>query len=96
MITRIMKLRLKSSANEFVEYIDSIRDDISKYYGCHNIEVLNDKEDNKIFFIYSIWKNDKVLNKFRNSDFNREFWNTLLGMSEKRPEVWTVENIFEK
>ena len=96
MITRIIKLRLKDSTDEFIKYINSIHDEIFQFTGCHNMEVLNDKDDPKVFFIYTIWKNETELNKFRNSSFNRNFWNTLQDLCESRPEVWTVENIFEK
>jgi len=96
MITRIIKLTSKVSADEFMAYMNEIIPELNAMDGCSQVEVLRGKINENIFFIYTIWKNSKALNKFRDSQFNQVFWNKLNEMSESRPQVWSVENIFEK
>lgn len=96
MITRIIRLTLKISHEEFTEYINKAKDEFDKFEGCEQIEILKDKIGNNVYFIYTIWKSNKHLNKFRKSEFNKKFWNTIVDLSQNRPQVWSVENIFEK
>lgn len=96
MITRIIKLKVKDSPQEFINYMSSLKSKFESVEGCKQIEILRGKIDDNIFFIYTIWKSETVLNKFRKSDLNKEFWNKLQEISTSRPQAWSVENIFEK
>lgn len=96
MITRIIKLATKDTPEDFMEYMNEVIPEFSAMEGCQQVEVLRGKINEHIFFIYTIWKNNTALNKFRHSEFNQVFWNKLMEMSESRPQVWSVENIFEK
>lgn len=96
MITRIIKLSTKVSPDDFMDYMNSIIPEYKAQEGCHQVEILRGKINDNIFFIYTIWQNNRLLNKFRKSEFNQEFWSNLQKMSENRPQVWSVENIFEK
>lgn len=96
MITRIIRFQTTMPFDDFVKYMNSIKNEFTNIEGCKQLEVLQDKYNNDIYFIYTIWKNDRFLNKFRKSKFNKEFWNKVNEMSISAPQVWSVENIFEK
>ena len=97
MITRIIKISIdKEKQESFTKFINPLHDKFMQIDGCTQFEVFREKEENRIYFIYTIWKNEAKLNKFRKSDFNKSFWNKLNELAESSPQVWTVENIFEK
>ena len=95
MITRIIKLTVNITPEDFLKYMSSIKSGFDDFEGCVQLEVLRGKIDEDVFFIYTIWENNAVLNKFRKSEFNKKFWRKLLDLSKSRPQVWSVENILE-
>jgi heme-degrading monooxygenase HmoA len=96
MITRIIKLTVNIAPEDFLKYMESIKSDFDDFEGCKQLEVLRGKIDGDVFFIYTTWEKNVALNIFRRSDFNKKFWKKLLDVSQSRPQVWSVENIFEK
>jgi len=95
MITRIIKFKIEPvNADDFKQFIASIKDDFSTIKGCKNMEILNDKEDKDVYFMYTIWDTEFKLNQYRKSEINKTLWSKLQEWSKKEPQAWTVENIF--
>ena len=95
MITRIIKITIDPvNTDDFRQFITLMKDNFSTIGGCQHIDILNDKEDKNIFFMYTIWETEAMLNKYRKSELNKTFWNKLNQWSIKEPQAWTVENVF--
>jgi quinol monooxygenase YgiN len=95
MITRIIKFKIDPvNTDDFKQFIALIRKDFSSIKGCKNIEILNDKEDKDVYFMYTIWETESMLNKYRKSELNKTLWTNLNQWSVKEPQAWTVENVF--
>lgn len=95
MITRIIKITIKpGNIDDFKQFISLMKENILTIGGCKHIDILNDREDKNIFFMYTIWETETVLNKYRKSELNKTFWNKLNQWSVKEPQAWTVENVF--
>ncbi|MBU0764443.1 MAG: antibiotic biosynthesis monooxygenase [Bacteroidetes bacterium] len=95
MITRIVKMTVADSKrDEFIRYVDEIRDKIQSFKGCLHLDIFNDKQNSNIFFSYSIWKSEKELENYRRSELFRLYWSTLKTFFTKDTQAWTVENVF--
>ena len=94
MITRIVKISIKQqNQNDFKNYINEVRPIMADFKGCEHIEILKDKSNSNTFSIYSIWKNEKLLEHFRSSEMSGEFNRTIEKWLEKQIQAWTVENV---
>lgn len=82
--------------DDYLKYIDSIKDKISGYEGCEGLEILSDKHAEDVFFSYSIWVSEEALENYRKSDLFREFWSTIKKWFVSEPKAWTVQNVFPK
>ncbi|MBE9467115.1 MAG: antibiotic biosynthesis monooxygenase [Bacteroidetes bacterium] len=95
MITRIIKFRIApANTDVFKQFIALIKKDFSTIKGCKNREILNDKEDKDVYFMYTIWESEFKLNQYRKSELNKTLWTKLNQWSVKEPQAWTVENVF--
>ncbi|MCK5822505.1 MAG: antibiotic biosynthesis monooxygenase [Bacteroidales bacterium] len=95
MITRIIKFKIDTvNTDEFKQFFTLRKNDFSKIEGCKNMEILNDKEDKDVYFMYTIWETEFKLNKYRKSELNKTLWTKLNVWSVKEPQAWTVENVF--
>ncbi|MBI4648104.1 MAG: antibiotic biosynthesis monooxygenase [Bacteroidia bacterium] len=97
MITRIVKVSVHDSKiDDFVSFMESVRDHMLAFNGCEHWEVLNDKTNKNIFFSYSIWKSEKELEAYKYSTLYKQIWSTCKQWFTKESQAWTVDNIFDK
>jgi quinol monooxygenase YgiN len=93
MITRIVKVKLEEKhLNRFKEYIPAFLNKVRLYSNNYHADSFSDLEDKHNYHIYTIWKTEDALNKFRESDINLEFKKNILEWSSTRFSAWTVEN----
>lgn len=97
MITRILKLNLKQERiSDFILYAESILPKVLQMPGCKNIDLLQDKNDESTWFIYTIWESEASLNKYRKSEINIGLIRKLKEWLAKDFQAWMVENMGEK
>ena len=97
MITRIIKTTVDETKHDkFLSFIEPLNKEFKNIDGCVQFEAFREKEDTRTYFIYTIWKSESKLNKYRKTEFNKNFWKMLNEFSESNAQAWTVENIFEK
>ncbi len=95
MITRIVKFIVKGEfRNEFTEFMKDFLQEVKNFKNNQHIDYFEDKDTPNSYHIYTIWSTTGALNKFRNSDLNKDFKSKILEWGEKRYSAWTVENIF--
>lgn len=94
MITRIVKAKLKPDDQElFLKYIKSFIVKAKDFKNNYHADCFADMDEKNQYHIYTIWKSEGALNKFRKSDINIEFKNKLNDWCEIPFSAWTVENI---
>lgn len=92
MIIRIVKMEFKNEyINDFQNMFDSVKDKIAGSEGCQHLELLNDISNPQIFFTYSIWKHEKYLEKYRQSELFSKVWSKTKTWFSKQPEAWSLE-----
>lgn len=95
MITRIIKVQIeeKQVAN-FKEYMKEFIYNALAFNNNQHADFFLDKETDNQFHIYTIWKTNGALSKFRNSEINLGFRHKLSELSKEPYSAWTVENLF--
>lgn len=94
MITRIVKVKVKeNSVTEFKTFMKQFVKETHEFSNNHHVDFFADKDEANHYHIYTIWKSEGALNKFRKSEINLEFKNKLKTWSESEYTAWTVENM---
>jgi quinol monooxygenase YgiN len=85
MLIRIVKLTIKEDKIQlFLDNFATIKNDIRNFQGNEFLELYQDKDNPKIFFTYSYWKNEEALNNYRKSAFFEEVWNYTKQLFEEK------------
>jgi hypothetical protein len=80
----------ENGVETFLENFNTNKEKIRAVEGCEHLELLNDVENENIFFTYSYWQSVDHLNQYRDSNLFKTIWkNTKIHFSEK-PQAWSV------
>jgi len=91
---RIVKMEFeKEHTTTFLNYFESIKEKVRAQEGCSHLELLQDKHNENVFFTYSIWEDEKYLNKYRDSEFFKEVWAFTKKHFNAKPLAWSVEQL---
>ncbi len=94
MITRIVKVKLKENFHaEFTAYMEAFAKKTTEFTNNHHVDYFADKDEPLHYHIYTIWKTEGALNKFRKSEISIEFKEKLTIWCESKYSAWTVENV---
>lgn len=75
----------------FERIFQASRDTILSTPGCLHLELLQDREDPRVFFTYSHWESEKHLQAYRDSDYFRRVWGRTKKLFASRPRAWSLE-----
>ena len=94
MIKRIVKLTFKEDKiDQFKSVFEKNWKQIKNFPGCTHVELLQDKKDPRIFFTYSLWKDELSVENYRNSELFAGVWSATKVLFDDKPEAWSVEEI---
>lgn len=78
---------------EFLAHFESNKKDIRNFEGCQLLELYRDKFQTNIFFTYSFWDKEELLEKYRQSDLFKTVWLQTKSLFNAKPEAWSVEKL---
>ena len=88
---RIVKMVFKTEkVNEFTKIFAESKQLIEAMPGCKSVKLLNEINQQNIFFTYSIWDSEADLNKYRNSEVFKNVWAKTKVLFDAKPEAWSV------
>lgn len=94
MFVRIVKLTLQEDKTEaFLANFEEIKHQIRNFEGNEFLELYQDKQDPRIFFTYSYWKNEAALENYRKSAFFNQVWTYTKTLFADKPEAWSVNKL---
>ena len=94
MIKRIVKLTFKEDKIEDFKVIFTTNwRSIKGFPGCTHVELLQDEQDPRIFFTYSLWKDQKSVDAYRDSELFGRVWGATKILFDDRPQAWSVKEI---
>ncbi|MDX1653349.1 MAG: antibiotic biosynthesis monooxygenase family protein [Brumimicrobium sp.] len=92
---RIVKLTLHPEhVKDFLNYFDSVKQEINQFPGCKGMKLLKDRKENNILFTYSRWESEEDLENYRNSELFGKVWPLVKGWFKERAEAWSVDTYF--
>ncbi len=80
------------ATDAFLHIFDKSCDKIRATDGCHYLELVQGKDDPRIFFTISIWENEATLEAYRNSDLFRSTWVATKVLFDDAPQAWSTES----
>lgn len=94
MIKRIVKMEFESDKiNAFMALIELNKNKIENSEGCISLEILQDINNENIFFTYSCWQSEKDLNHYRKSNLFKQVWSKTKTYFSSKPSAWSVKFI---
>ncbi len=91
MITRIVKMTLKPESIEgFNEIFYASQKLIRAFEGCNRLELMNDINNECIYFTFSYWNTEEDLNIYRNSYLFKNTWSKVKPMFSVKAEAWSL------
>ena len=92
MIIRIVKMNFNpEKVTDFMQIFNESKQLIRNMPGCSHLELLNDVNEQNIFFTYSFWESENDLNNYRNSDVFAKVWAQTKILFIAKAEAWSVE-----
>lgn len=92
MIKRLVKMTFKVEHIEaFKALFNSKKELIAAVEGCSHVELLQDTDNETVFFTYSLWDDPKYLEAYRNSELFKGVWAKTKVLFDAKPEAWSVK-----
>ncbi|MBA5791427.1 antibiotic biosynthesis monooxygenase [Flavobacterium sp. xlx-214] len=94
MFIRIVKMSFhEDKIPLFLENFHSVKEQIRNYPGNNFLELYQDKNNNNIFFTYSIWNEENDLENYRKSQLFTEVWAFTKALFNDKPQAWSVDKL---
>ena len=94
MIIRIVKLIIdREKVDEFQLFFEKAKPSIGNFIGCSHVELLKETKRENVYFTYSHWKNEDMLQNYRNSIFFQGIWKNTKTYLSGKPEAWSLNKI---
>jgi len=91
MIKRIVKLTIKEEhISEFFKIFEDSKKKIAAQPGCHYVEMLQDENDPRLCFTYSMWDDQESLDAYRKSVLFGGVWPATKALFDGKPEAWSL------
>lgn len=91
MIKRIVKLTFKIEEIErFQEIFEESKNKIASFPGCDYVELLQQADDPRVFFTYSLWRDVEALDDYRHSELFQSTWAKTKVLFDGKPEAWSL------
>lgn len=92
MIKRFVKMTFKPEhIQDFKTLFNSKKEFISAMEGCSHVELLQDINNETIFFTFSIWEHQKYLEAYRQSELFEDVWAKTKVLFADKPEAWSLQ-----
>jgi quinol monooxygenase YgiN len=96
MIIRIVKLSLKAeNIEDFKQIFHESRELINAFDGCESLELMEDLQNNCIFFTISSWKNEECLELYRDSYLFKNTWFKVKPLFSEKAQAWSLSKNFK-
>ena len=94
MIKRIVKMTFQEEkVEEFQALFDKSKHLIRNFEGVQKLELYRDKQEDHIFFTYSIWSDTHSLEMYRRSELFKRVWTKTRALFKEKAEAWSVEKL---
>ncbi len=94
MIKRIVKMSFHPQhIQTFKILFESKKNLIAAVDGCSHVELLQDANNENVYFTYSIWKDVSYIETYRQSELFIDVWAKTKVLFNDKPEAWSLKGI---
>ena len=94
MIIRIVKMTfIPEKVDEFLNLFQETKEMIRAFEGVQKLELYRDKNQDNIFFTYSVWEDIHDLEQYRRSDLFKNVWTKTREKFSSKAEAWSVDKL---
>jgi len=91
MILRIVKMKFRPQyVNSFLKLFNKEKQNIYNQKGCLELNLYRDINCKSTYFTYSIWKNEVLLNRYRNSKLFQDIWPKTKKCFAEKAKAWSL------
>lgn len=96
MISRLVKMTFREEAiADFKQVFEDSRNLIRAFPGNNHVELLQDVNDPRIFFTFSLWDSEEALNNYRHSELFENTWAKTKILFDDKPAAWSTQKLAE-
>lgn len=84
------------------QYIDSFRkrvpvisNEVRRVSGCMHNDIFRDRNNDNIFYSYTIWSSEEDIERYLKSMYYKEIWGDIWDYFKKEPMAWKIDNMFD-
>jgi heme-degrading monooxygenase HmoA len=94
MINRIVRMTFDpKKTDEFIEIFNDSKLKIASFPGNHGLKLLQDANENNVFYTYSLWSDNNCLEKYRKSDLFKTTWLKTRILFIAKAQAWSTNLI---
>ncbi|GLR17017.1 putative quinol monooxygenase [Portibacter lacus] len=95
MINRIVRLSFHPDKKaDFIQVFEKHQQAMPLLFpSCKSLRLLEDLHHNDVFFTYSTWDSEDVLEDYRASAYFKEIWGTVKPWFNERAQAWSLGEI---
>lgn len=91
-MVRIVKMTFRPEEVEvFKALFEGWRHRIIASPGCRHLQLLHDRQDQRVFMTYSAWRSPEDLEAYRNSEVFASVWPVVKLMFAEPAEAWSLD-----
>jgi len=95
MITRIVKMTFKKDkTDDFDKIFENSKEKIMSSAGCLHLELLKSVKYPNVYFTYSIWESEAMLENYRSAEFFVSTWANTKKLFKEKPEAYSLNSVF--
>lgn len=90
-VIRIVRLSFEEDKIlDFIEIFETSKSLIRSFDGCTHLELLKDHHHNNIFYTYSKWQSNDLLEKYRESALFKTTWQKTKSLFNAKAQAYTM------
>ena len=94
MITRIVRLSFEpSKIPDFLDVFNNSKDKIAGFEGCKSVELMQDHDQENVYYTYSIWEGKEYLENYRHSDLFAGVWAKTKVLFNDKPLAYSLKKV---
>ncbi|MEM9859632.1 MAG: antibiotic biosynthesis monooxygenase [Bacteroidota bacterium] len=95
-LIRIVRMTFREEeVDKFLAVFHESKKKIRGFEGCLHLELHQDYNEGNIFSTYSIWKNQKALDEYRNSALFKSVWSRTKPLFKDKPIAFSNKSILK-
>jgi len=96
MLIRIVRMTfIPEKTKDFLRLFQEHKEKIRQFDGCRHLSLLKDADEDNIYFTYSIWDDERDLNRYRSSGLFKNVWSATKACFIEKPVAYSLKKITE-